>query len=190
MWFTIAACSESSSWLCFFFSSKVSQEITTSFCECLCEGVNWDGGESEPSLSFVLMLCSLRALRFQFLHVSYRLFLLYCTEHNGGWQQRCRWDRVTCGWIRVKLTTYPGMNLSHLIYSAPYSPAQTLYISFDLLTLIMVSLKISSSISSAILKPLILPERERERGRGWKLIPSVMFIWHFPLARDSVGCDC
>ncbi len=63
-----------------------------------------------------------------------------------------------------KPTTHPGMCLSHLIYSAPYSPVLTLYISFDLLTL-MVSLKISSSISSAILKPLILPEREKERER-------------------------
>lgn len=36
---------------------KVSQEITTSFCECLREGVNWMV-ESKPTLCFVLMQCS------------------------------------------------------------------------------------------------------------------------------------
>lgn len=70
--------------------------------------------------------------------------------------------------IRVELTTYLGMNRSPLIYSAPCLPVLTLYISFDLMTL-TVSLKISSSVSSAILKPLILPEREREKEEAHSL---------------------
>ena len=85
-------------------------------------------------------------------------------------------------WIRVKLTTYPGMNLSHQIYSAPYSPVQTFYISFDLLTL-MVSLKISSSISNAILKPLIFA---RERGgEGGSSFPVwwLSDIFHWPVTQ-------
>lgn len=66
-------------------------------------------------------------------------------------------------WIRARLTTCSGPNLSHLIYWVPRSPVLTMYVSFDLLTL-TVSLKISNSISSAILKPLKLPERRTREG--------------------------
>lgn len=68
-------------------------------------------------------------------------------------------------WIRVKPHNTPWhVPQSSDLLSTVFVPVLTLYVSFDLLTL-MVSLKISSSISSAILKPLILPERERGRER-------------------------
>lgn len=175
---------------------KVSQEITTSLCECLCKGVIWDG--CKPSLSLVLLqrCCSRTSSESTDSGFTSSLFPtdlspLLQSAYNRGWQQMLvRQNDMQHGvWIRAKPATHPCMRLGHLIYSALFSPVLTLYISFDLLTL-MVSLKISSSISSAILKPLILPERERERGGGRKLVLSVMFIWHFPLVRDSVGCDC
>lgn len=87
---------------------------------------------------------------------------LYCVVHNRRWQQRRRWDSITC---RVAFESkhnpqhYSSMCLSRLIYWAPFSSVPALYVPFDLLAL-MVSLKISSSISCAILKPLKLPERE------------------------------
>lgn len=87
-------------------------------------------------------------------------------------------------WIRAKPTTYPGMHLSHLIYSAAHSPVLALYISFDLLTL-MVSLKISSFISSAILKPLILPEREEKGGSSFP-VWCLSDIFHWPVTQWAV----
>lgn len=136
---------------------NVSQDITANFCVCV-KMVGWV--ESMHGVGLVLMQCFCRSQISVPPCLLQASLLSHCTVHNRRWQQRCWWDRVrTSFWIRVKPTTYPGMYLSHLIYSATYSPVLSLHISFDLLTLI-VSLKISSSISSAILKPLLLPERE------------------------------
>lgn len=143
--------------LCIIVFFRVSREIMTSFCVCV------KMVESKPNVSQLLMHCSCNRSQISVAPCLLQASLLsYRTVHNRGWQAEMlvRQNNMQHSvWIRAKPTTHPGMYLSHLIYSAPHLPVLALYILFDLLTLI-VSLKISSSISSAILKPLLLPERE------------------------------
>lgn len=113
MWFTIAACSESCSSLCFF---QVSQEIMTSFLWTLVRKVwiEMVAGKARTRLSpnAVLLQHQLSALtQVSVPPGSLQTFLLYCSRHNRGWQRR-RWrDRITCG-VAFELEQNPQHTLA------------------------------------------------------------------------------